>query len=111
MTTTNANTELAGVGARVDAPTAVELLSDAATVAVIAHVHPDADTIGAGLALGLVLDKCGKRVEISFAEPAGLPESLASLPGGRLLVRRTRCAATSISLSPLTCRASNGWVR
>ncbi|WP_197512545.1 bifunctional oligoribonuclease/PAP phosphatase NrnA [Mycobacterium sp. 852002-10029_SCH5224772] len=86
MTTTNANTELAGVGARIDAAAAVELLSGADTVAVIAHVHPDADTIGAGLALGLVLDKCGKRVEVSFAEPAGLPESLASLPGCRLLV-------------------------
>lgn len=88
MTTTNANTELGGsrVGARVDAAGAAELLSGADTVAVIAHVHPDADTIGAGLALGLVLDKCGKRVEVSFAEPAGLPESLASLPGCRLLV-------------------------
>ncbi|WP_156765645.1 bifunctional oligoribonuclease/PAP phosphatase NrnA [Mycobacterium sp. 1245499.0] len=88
MTTTNTNTELgdARVGVRVDAAGAVELLSDADTVAVIAHVHPDADTIGAGLALGLVLDKCGKRVEVSFAEPAGLPESLASLPGCRLLV-------------------------
>lgn len=85
MTTTNPNTELTGV--RVDAHGAVELLSRAGTVAVIAHVHPDADTIGAGLALGLVLDKCGKRVEVSFAEPAGLPESLASLPGCRLLVR------------------------
>ncbi len=52
----------------------------------IAHVHPDADTIGAGLALGLVLDNCGKRVEVSFAAPAALPESLASLPGCRLLV-------------------------
>lgn len=88
MTTTNTNTELGDprVGVRVDAAGAVELLSDADTVAVIAHVHPDADTIGAGLALGLVLDKCGKRVEVSFAEPAGLPESLASLPGCRLLV-------------------------
>ncbi|WP_406816322.1 DHH family phosphoesterase [Mycobacterium sp. M23085] len=88
MTTTNTNTELGGprVGARVDAAGAVELLSDADTVAVIAHVHPDADTIGAGLALGLVLDDCGKRVEVSFAEPAELPESLASLPGCRLLV-------------------------
>ncbi|OBB85627.1 phosphoesterase [Mycobacterium colombiense] len=74
------------MGARVDAADAVDLLSDADTVAVIAHVHPDADTIGAGLALGLVLDKCGKRVEVSFAEPAGLPESLASLPGCHLLV-------------------------
>lgn len=88
VTTTNTNTELDGprVGTRVDAAGAVDLLSDADTVAVIAHVHPDADTIGAGLALALVLDKCGKRVEVSFAEPAGLPESLASLPGCRLLV-------------------------
>lgn len=88
MTTTNTNTDLDGprVGTRVDAAGAVDLLSDADTVAVIAHVHPDADTIGAGLALALVLDKCGKRVEVSFAEPAGLPESLASLPGCRLLV-------------------------
>jgi phosphoesterase RecJ-like protein len=88
VTTTNTNTDLDGprVGARVDAAAAVDLLSDADTVAVIAHVHPDADTIGAGLALGLVLDKCGKRVEVGFAEPAELPESLASLPGCGLLV-------------------------
>jgi len=33
-----------------------------------------------------VLDKCGKRVEVSFAAPATLPESLRSLPGGHLLV-------------------------
>ena len=43
-------------------------------------------TIGAGLALALVLDGYGKTVEVSFAAPAALPESLRSLPGGRLLV-------------------------
>ncbi len=89
MTTIDPKTELAGpprVGARVDALGAVELLSGAATIAVVAHVHPDADTIGAGLALALVLDKCGKCVEVSFAAPATLPESLASLPGCQLLV-------------------------
>lgn len=89
MTTTDPKTELAGpprVGTRVDALGAVELLSGAATIGVIAHVHPDADTIGAGLALALVLDGCGKRVEVSFAAPATLPESLASLPGCHLLV-------------------------
>ncbi len=89
MTTVDPKAELVGAegaGARVDALDAVELLSAAATVAVIAHVHPDADTIGAGLALGLVLDKCGKQVEVSFAAPATLPESLASLPGCHLLV-------------------------
>ncbi|WP_156659344.1 MULTISPECIES: bifunctional oligoribonuclease/PAP phosphatase NrnA [unclassified Mycobacterium] len=89
MTTTDAKTELAraaGAGVRIDARGAVELLSGAATIAVVAHVHPDADTIGAGLALALVLDKCGKSVEVGFAEPAMLPESLSSLPGCHLLV-------------------------
>ncbi|MDD4867141.1 MAG: bifunctional oligoribonuclease/PAP phosphatase NrnA [Mycobacterium sp.] len=85
MPTTNSNTEPT-TGARVDATAAVGLLAEAATVAIVAHVHPDADTIGAGLALALVLDECGKQVEIGFAEPAMLPESLASLPGCWLLV-------------------------
>lgn len=89
MTTINPKTELAGApvaGARVDAFGAVGLLSGAATVAVVAHVHPDADTVGAGLALALVLDRCGKEVEVGFGAPPGLPESLASLPGAHLLV-------------------------
>ena len=69
-----------------DAVEAAEVVSAAATVAVVCHVYPDADTIGAGLALGLVLDRCGKTVQVSFAAPAALPESLRSLPGGQLLV-------------------------
>lgn len=73
-------------GARVDAVGAAELLSAADTVAVICHVHPDADTIGAGLALAMVLDRCDKRVQVSFAAPDELPESLRSLPGCHLLV-------------------------
>jgi bifunctional oligoribonuclease and PAP phosphatase NrnA len=89
VTTTDPKTEPGGaprVGTRVDTRGAVELLSRAATIAVVAHVHPDADTIGAGLALALVLDKCGKDVQVGFAAPATLPESLASLPGCHLLV-------------------------
>ena len=94
MTAIDPKTELAGVrrrdplaaGELVDAAGAAELLSAAATVAVICHVHPDADTIGAGLALALVLEKCDKQVEVSFATPAALPESLRSLPGCHLLV-------------------------
>ncbi|OBA82536.1 phosphoesterase [Mycobacterium sp. 1164966.3] len=89
MTAIDPKTELPGTGVaggRVDALGAVELLAAAQTVAVICHVHPDADTIGAGLALALVLDKCGKEVEVSFAAPATLPESLRSLPGRHLLV-------------------------
>ncbi|HEY0228115.1 MAG TPA: bifunctional oligoribonuclease/PAP phosphatase NrnA [Mycobacterium sp.] len=90
MTTTDPKTDLSGAsfsGARVDAVEAAELLSAATTIAVICHVHPDADTIGAGLALAIVLDKCDKQVQVSFAAPETLPESLRSLPGCRLLVR------------------------
>jgi len=70
----------------VDAAGAAELLSSATTIGVICHVHPDADTVGAALALGIVLDRSGKRVEVSFAAPDALPESLRSLPGCDLLV-------------------------
>jgi len=71
---------------RVGADGAAGLLCGAATVGVVCHVYPDADSMGAGLALALVLDRSGTAVQVSFAEPATLPESLRSLPGGRLLV-------------------------
>src|SRR5580693_8961917 len=87
VTAIDPKTELAPLGGtRVDAVAASELLSAAATIAVICHVHPDADTIGAGLALATVLDKSGKQVQVSFAAPETLPESLRSLPGCHLLV-------------------------
>lgn len=86
MTTTNPAAEPATTGRRVDAVGAAELLAAADTIGVVCHVFPDADTIGAGLALAVVLDQSGKSVQVSFAAPATLPESLQSLPGGRLLV-------------------------
>ncbi|MDV3125207.1 bifunctional oligoribonuclease/PAP phosphatase NrnA [Mycobacterium sp. 21AC1] len=79
-------TDIAPTGERVDAARAAELLAAAATVSVVCHVYPDADTIGAGLALAQVLERGGKRVEVSFAAPEKLPESLGTLPGGHLLV-------------------------
>lgn len=71
---------------RVDARGAANLLDAAATVSVVCHVHPDADTLGAGLALALVLERAGKLVQVSFAAPPVLPESLRTLPGLHLLV-------------------------
>ena len=86
MTAIDKTTDVPEVGVRVDARRAAELLAAAEVVSVVCHVHPDADTIGAGLALALVLDQSGKTVQVSFAAPAALPESLQSLPGGHLLV-------------------------
>jgi phosphoesterase RecJ-like protein len=88
VTTIDPQTEPATrLGTRVDAAGAVEVLEAARDIVVVGHVFPDADTIGAGLALAQILEQMGKRVAVSFAAPATLPESLQSLPGGHLLSR------------------------
>ncbi len=79
-------TDALTAGALVDARGAAELLAEADSISIVCHVFPDADTIGAGLALALVLEQSGKAVQVSFAEPDTLPESLHTLPGGHLLV-------------------------
>ena len=86
MTAIDKATDTAATGERIDARAAAELLSAAQRVGVVCHVFPDADTLGSGLALALVLDNAGKSVQVSFAAPANLPESLQSLPGAHLLV-------------------------
>jgi phosphoesterase RecJ-like protein len=86
VTAIDKTTDAPEVGDRVDARGAAELLSAAQIVTIVCHVYPDADTVGAGLALALVLEQAGKSVEVSFAAPADLPESLRTLPGGHLLV-------------------------
>src|ERR1700739_1936815 len=76
----------AGLSVGVDARGAADALAAARTVSIICHVHPDADSVGAGFALALVLDRAGVDVQVSFAEPSSLPESLRTLPGCDLLV-------------------------
>ncbi|RDH74862.1 bifunctional oligoribonuclease/PAP phosphatase NrnA [Mycolicibacterium moriokaense] len=86
MTAIDPKTDADLTGQRVDVDGAVALLDAARSVSVVCHVYPDADTVGAGLALALVLDQLGKDVEVSFAAPDRLPESLQTLPGGHLLI-------------------------
>lgn len=69
---------------RVDAACAAKLLDAADTVVVVGHVYPDADAVGAGLALGLILARAGVSVQVGFPDPP--PESLRSMPGAELLV-------------------------
>ncbi|MGE2727837.1 DHH family phosphoesterase [Mycolicibacterium vaccae] len=86
VTATDSRTDALTTGTRVDAAAAAELLSSARSVTVVCHVFPDADTIGAGLAVALVLEQAGTDVQVSFAAPDALPESLYTLPGCHLLV-------------------------
>jgi phosphoesterase RecJ-like protein len=78
--------EIRPAGRRTDAAGAVSLLAAAGSVTVLCHVQPDADTVGAALALGLILARAGAGVQVSFSAADVLPESLHSLPGGELLV-------------------------
>lgn len=86
MTAIDKATDAPATGDRVDARGAADLLAAAHSVSVVCHVFPDADTLGSGLALALVLDNAGKDVQVGFAAPAELPESLQTLPGAHLLV-------------------------
>lgn len=67
-------------------PQAVAVLENATSVTVLCHVQPDADTIGSGLALALVLERKGIPVQVAFGAPDELPESMRELPGTHLLV-------------------------
>lgn len=86
MTTIDTTTEITRLHRRVDAHGAAAVLAAARSVSVICHVHPDADSVGAGLALALILERAGTAVQVSFATPSTLPESLQMLPGGHLMV-------------------------
>ncbi len=58
-----------------------EVLESAHTVTILCHVQPDADTIGSGLALGLVLERRGGiSVQVAFSRPSALPESMRDFP-------------------------------
>lgn len=78
-----------------DLDVACDLLADAGSVVVLAHVQPDADALGSALALGLALSRHGVDVSVAFSEPAGVPESLRGLPGQHLL-----CSPAAVNESP-----------
>ena len=64
-------------------PSAVEraaaVLATAGDVTLVAHAHPDADSLGSALALGIVLHRRGACARVTFPEPATTPESLRPL--------------------------------
>ena len=68
MTAIDTTTEITRLDRRVDAHGAAAVLAAARSVSVICHVHPDAASVGAGLALALVLSRAG-RVTINVYEP------------------------------------------
>ena len=70
-----------GVARTLDAPVAAAaaLLARARDVTLLAHVNPDADSLGSALALGIALRRRGAAVRVSFATPEQVPETLLPL--------------------------------
>ena len=59
--------------------TAADVLAEATDVTLVAHVQPDADSLGSALALGIALRRRGATVRVAFATPAEMPETLRAL--------------------------------
>jgi phosphoesterase RecJ-like protein len=66
--------------------TAAALLADADDVTLLAHVGPDADSLGSALALGSALHRRGARVRVSFGAPDRAPDTLRVLDVHNLVV-------------------------
>jgi phosphoesterase RecJ-like protein len=58
---------------------AAAVLDGAEEVTLLAHIDPDADALGSALALGIALRRRGSRVQVAFADPDRVPESLGPL--------------------------------
>lgn len=65
---------------------AVAALEAATSATILCHVQPDADTLGSGLALAFALSRRGVPVQVSFADPTTVPQSLRTLPGIEFVV-------------------------
>jgi phosphoesterase RecJ-like protein len=64
-----------------------EKISRARTIAISSHVRPDADSIGSGLALSLMLRQLGK--DVSYFNTDRAPHPINLLPGyGEILIRQ-----------------------
>jgi bifunctional oligoribonuclease and PAP phosphatase NrnA len=68
---------------------AADVLSEATDVTLLAHVQPDADSLGSALALGTVLRRRGAVVRVAFAAPDEIPETLRPLDVLGLVVPRS----------------------
>src|SRR5258708_29007333 len=60
-----------------------DVLREHQSFAVLSHVRPDGDALGSQIAMGLSLQKLGKKVKVWNEE--GLLEKFSFLPGGELV--------------------------
>jgi len=67
---------------------AVGVISKARSVVIASHMNPDGDSIGSMLALGLALERSGKRVCMLCQD--NIPDNYRELPGARRVRKKSR---------------------
>ncbi|WP_255450423.1 bifunctional oligoribonuclease/PAP phosphatase NrnA [Skermania sp. ID1734] len=85
---------------------ALQALQSARNAIVLCHVHPDADTIGSGLALAIALHRHNVAVTVSFDTPAELPLSMRSLPGAEFVVPAEKVPPTADVVVTVDCASA-----
>lgn len=79
---------------------ALNAISVAKQVLLVAHVTPDADALGSALAIALALQSAGKSVQVSVGEPDFVvPQSLEFLPGVELVVAPEQISVADLVIS------------
>lgn len=81
MTAQPVSTEVPDSDQGGDFAAAVDLLTRARSVLLLAHSQPDADALGSALALALALRSRGADAWVAFDAPSAVPRSLRDLPG------------------------------
>lgn len=64
---------------------AIRVIRESKSIAISGHINPDGDCIGSLLALGLGLEKTGKKV--FMISPDGVPKKYKQLPGAKRIKR------------------------
>ena len=73
------------------------------SVALVCHVAPDGDTLGAACALALALERLGKETVLYCADP--VPQRLAFLQGADRFTRSVEEAAACDAVMAVDCAA------
>jgi bifunctional oligoribonuclease and PAP phosphatase NrnA len=63
----------------------ISVLKNSKFIGIASHINPDGDSVGSLLALGMVLERQGKRAYASIPDPGSYPPQYRFLPGQHLL--------------------------
>lgn len=86
-----------------DLDSLAEVMRQEDNFTIATHVFPDGDSIGSVLALGLLLQKMGKRVFMCWSENVAIPPHYSFVPGVEMLKKPDDCPAATRVFIAVDC--------